>query len=99
MPIPSTISFPYFLPYFQHTLKILAVDGSDVEAETAESVILHSAERFDVEIQTEAPVGNYWVRLEDMASKDTNEVNNYKNVVLFLNYFILLDELFKYLVF
>lgn len=52
----------------------MAVDGTEVEAEQAESVILHSAERIDVEIQSNAPVGNYWIRMEDMAAKDTNEV-------------------------
>ncbi|XP_063411049.1 uncharacterized protein LOC134693965 [Mytilus trossulus] len=56
-----------------HELKVVAVDGTEVEAEQAESVILHSAERIDVEIQSNAPVGNYWIRMEDMAAKDTNE--------------------------
>ncbi|VDI32148.1 Hypothetical predicted protein [Mytilus galloprovincialis] len=56
-----------------HELKVVAVDGTEVEEEQAESVILHSAERIDVEIQSNAPVGNYWIRMEDMAAKDTNE--------------------------
>ncbi|XP_052105492.1 uncharacterized protein LOC127738326 [Mytilus californianus] len=56
-----------------HELKVVAVDGTEVEEEQAESVILHSAERIDVEIQANAPVGNYWIRMEDMAAKDTNE--------------------------
>ncbi|XP_076090248.1 uncharacterized protein LOC143062410 [Mytilus galloprovincialis] len=60
-------------PSLQHILKVVAVDGTEVEAEQAESVILHSAERIDVEIQSNAHVGNYWIRMEDMAAKDTNE--------------------------
>ncbi|CAC5415838.1 unnamed protein product [Mytilus coruscus] len=59
-----------------HELRVVAVDGTEVEEEQAESVILHSAERIDVEIQANAPVGNYWIRMEDMAAKDTNEVDS-----------------------
>ena len=58
----------------QHKLKVIAVDGTDIEPEEADYIIIHSGERYDVEIRTNANVGNYWIRLEDLTTQDVKGV-------------------------
>lgn len=54
----------------QHKLNVLAIDGGEIEPEETDYVIIHSGERYDVEVLSNAPVGNYWIRIEDLASQD-----------------------------
>ncbi|CAC5394005.1 unnamed protein product [Mytilus coruscus] len=60
----------YRISIDNHKMKVLAVDGTDIEPEETDFVIIHSGERFDVEVLSNASVGNYWIRLEDLASQD-----------------------------
>lgn len=50
--------------------KVIAVDGTDTEHDKSESMIIQSGERYDVEIYTDAPVANYWIRVEDLTIQD-----------------------------
>ncbi|XP_063427005.1 uncharacterized protein LOC134710560 [Mytilus trossulus] len=60
----------YRISIDNHKLNVLAIDGADIEPEETDYVIIHSGERYDVEVLSNAPVGNYWIRLEDLASQD-----------------------------
>ena len=53
----------------------MATDGYDVEPFTADSFILFGGERFDVIIKADRPVGNYWIRVENTATKTKDEVS------------------------
>ena len=50
--------------------KVIAVDGTDIEHEESESIIIQSGERYDVEIYTDASVANYSIRVEDLTIQD-----------------------------
>lgn len=61
--------------FFQHTIHVVATDGNDVEAESAQSIIISSGERFDILVKTDGnPRKNYFIRAE------TIEVKNRRNV-------------------
>lgn len=66
------------LIFFQHTIHVVATDGNDVEAESAQSIIISSGERFDILVKTDGnPRKNYFIRAE------TIEVKNRRNVRCF----------------
>lgn len=78
------------LVFFQHTIHVVATDGNDVEAESAQSIIMSSGERFDILVKTDGnPRKNYFIRAE------TIEVKNRHNVsVIELNTFFFFLEIF-----
>ncbi|EGD74175.1 laccase 1 [Salpingoeca rosetta] len=47
-----------------HNLTVIAADGSNTEPYEAECVQLHVAERFDVILEANQPVDNYWLRFK-----------------------------------
>ncbi|XP_045182606.2 uncharacterized protein LOC123541253 [Mercenaria mercenaria] len=49
-----------------HKLKVVATDGNDIEPITADFVIMHSGERFDIVIEASEAVGNYWIRADTL---------------------------------
>ncbi|XP_053386681.1 uncharacterized protein LOC123538503 [Mercenaria mercenaria] len=49
-----------------HTIKIVAADGNDIDAIIADSFIMHSGERFDFIIDANLTIGNFWIRAETL---------------------------------
>ena len=43
---------------------MIASDGSDITPVEADYVVVHTGERYDVYIEANQPVDNYWVRVE-----------------------------------
>ena len=50
----------------QHKLRVIAIDGFDIEPIDAESVILHNGERYDIELTADQHVDNYWVCAQNL---------------------------------
>lgn len=55
-------------------MTVVAVDGSDIEPEICDYIIIQSGERYDVIIAADGPVENYWIRLEDLTTQDIHGV-------------------------
>ena len=45
-----------------HRLRIMALDGIDIEPMVVDSLFLYGAERADVELYADQPIGHYWMR-------------------------------------
>lgn len=64
------------LVFFQHTIHVVATDGNDVEAESAQSIIMSSGERFDILVKTDGnPKKNYFIRAETIEVKNRHNVS------------------------
>lgn len=64
------------LVFFQHTIHVVATDGNDVEAESAQSIIMSSGERFDILVKTDGnPRKNYFIRAETIEVKNRHNVS------------------------
>lgn len=53
----------------RHTLRVIASDGKNVESKDVKCLSMETGERFDVLVNADQPVGNYWIRAE------THQVN------------------------
>lgn len=47
-----------------HTLTVISADGFDIAPIEVQRIVMNNGERFDVIIQANQPVGNYWIRVK-----------------------------------
>ncbi len=53
----------YYFSIDSHRFKLVSTDGSDLKpVNNVESVIIGPGERYDVIVEANKPVGNYWIR-------------------------------------
>ena len=64
--IAGGFAYQHKISVDHHKLKVVAADGSDIEPIVVDSVILHSGERFDIIIEANQAVDNYWIRAETL---------------------------------
>lgn len=57
---------PMIISVDGHRLTIIAMDGSPIVPYTTDSFIMLSGERFDVVLEADQPVGNYWIRVNGL---------------------------------
>lgn len=55
-------SCPIMVSVDNHTMTVIASDAQDIEPLTVTTLVMYSGERFDVVIETDQEVGNYWIR-------------------------------------
>lgn len=60
---------------FQHQIKLISVDGNDVDVEAAESIIVQTGERIDFIVHADVAVRNYWIRAETLEVRTTHRVH------------------------
>ena len=53
---------PISISFDDHKLRLRAVDGFEIQPVVVDEIVLHVAERVDVELVASEPVGRYWVR-------------------------------------
>ena len=54
--------YPLQVSIDSHKLKVVSLDGMDVQPTIVDSIILYPAERADFEVVVDQPVANYWMR-------------------------------------
>lgn len=86
--INAAMLFSFRFSIDEHTLHVIATDGNDVEAESAQSIIISSGERFDILLKTDGnPRKNYFIRAETIEVKNRrNEPNRPGRVTAVLRY-------------
>ena len=50
-----------------HNMTVIASDGSPVEPFETEILVIYGGERFDVVVNANQIVGNYWIRVKGLA--------------------------------
>ncbi|XP_071140315.1 uncharacterized protein [Mytilus edulis] len=66
--------YPWTISIDGHKITVVASDGFDVEPQIADSVIINAGERYDVIIDADQPVGNYWIRAKTLESNRNTSV-------------------------
>lgn len=86
--INAAMLFSFRFSIDEHTIHVVATDGNDVEAESAQSIIMSSGERFDILVKTDGnPRKNYFIRAETIEVKNRhNEPNRPGRVTAILRY-------------
>lgn len=86
--INAAMLFSFRFSIDEHTIHVIATDGNDVEAESAQSIIMSSGERFDILVKTDGnPRKNYFIRAETIEVKNRhNEPNRPGRVTAILRY-------------
>lgn len=86
--INAAMLFSFRFSIDEHTIHAVATDGNDVEAESAQSIIISSGERFDILVKTDGnPRKNYFIRAETIEVKNRrNEPNFPGRVTAVLRY-------------
>ena len=56
----------FCISFSQHKLKVVSSDGNKMVPVMASSVIVHSGERYDIIVEADQPVDNYWIRAETL---------------------------------
>lgn len=58
---------PKHISIDDHNLTVIATDGTPIEPIEVESLIMYNGERYDVIINGDQPVDNYWLRVVGLA--------------------------------
>ncbi|XP_033742548.1 L-ascorbate oxidase-like [Pecten maximus] len=74
--ISNAMVYAFRVSVDQHTMTVISTDGSDVEGFEAESVVIHSGERYDVIIRADQAPGSYWIRTETMDKPAEGEASS-----------------------
>ena len=51
-------------------MRLVAVDGADVEPVLIDQILLSPGERFDLELECTQPAGRYWIRSSTLRSNN-----------------------------
>nr|BCO16709.1 laccase [Chiromantes haematocheir] len=62
----SGMNCPMVVSVDSHNLTIIATDGDPIIPFTADSFVIYSGERFDVVLEANQPVDNYWIRVNGL---------------------------------
>ncbi|XP_012286272.1 laccase-4 isoform X2 [Orussus abietinus] len=65
-----------------HTIYVVSSDGNDFEPIEAESVVTYAGERFDVIVEMNQDVGNYWIRFRGLMDCDERFLSAYQVAIL-----------------
>lgn len=68
-----------------HTLVVVSSDGSDLEPEEADSLVTYAGERFDVIVQMDQDIDNYWIRFRGLMDCDERFTSAFQTAVLHYN--------------
>ena len=80
----AAVSCRYQVGIDKHKLKVIAADGYPVQPRDADIVTLFNGERYDVVVETNQPVGNYWFKAIPIG--ECNVGNNKANGIAILRY-------------
>ncbi|XP_071552768.1 LOW QUALITY PROTEIN: uncharacterized protein [Panulirus ornatus] len=69
----SSLNCPMIVSVDDHTLTVIASDGEDIVPITADSLVMYSGERFDVILEADQPVDNYWMRVNGLIDCEQNQ--------------------------
>lgn len=61
---------------------VVSSDGSDLEPEEADSLVTYAGERFDVIVQMDQDVDNYWIRFRGLMDCDERFTSAFQMAVL-----------------
>ncbi|XP_042889082.1 laccase-like [Penaeus japonicus] len=62
----TSLNCPIVVSVDGHRLTVIATDGSEVIPHAADSLVIYSGERFDVVLEADQPVDNYWIRFNGL---------------------------------
>jgi len=71
---------PMIVSIDNHDFTIIATDGDDITPTQASSLTIYSGERFDIVLDANQAVGNYWIRFNGLIDCEQNEV--YQGAIL-----------------
>ncbi|XP_034256148.1 laccase-like isoform X2 [Thrips palmi] len=60
------LNCPLELSIDNHTLLVVASDGADVKPVRVDSLVSYAGERWDVVVEADQPVANYWLRMHGL---------------------------------
>ncbi|XP_027207469.2 uncharacterized protein [Penaeus vannamei] len=58
----TSLNCPIVVSVDDHRLVLVATDGSEIVPYATDSLVIYSGERFDVVLEADQPVDNYWIR-------------------------------------
>lgn len=66
-------NFPFRISVDGHVLTVIESDGYSIQPVIVESFVINPGERFDFQLETIRPVGNYWIRAKTLENKRHSE--------------------------
>ncbi|OWF53933.1 L-ascorbate oxidase-like [Mizuhopecten yessoensis] len=84
--INAAMVYAFRVSVDQHPLTVISTDGNDVTEFEAESVVVHSGERFDVIIRADQRPGSYWIRTETLDTPLKGETSSPSSGLAVLQY-------------
>jgi len=76
----AAMNCPMIVSIDKHTFTIIATDGSDITPTIASSFTIYSGERFDIVLEANQVVDNYWIRFNGLIDCEQNMV--YQGAIL-----------------
>ncbi|KAK8727891.1 hypothetical protein OTU49_009506 [Cherax quadricarinatus] len=67
------LNCPTIVSVDNHQLNVIGTDGDPIEPYVADSIVLHSGERYDVVLEADQLVDNYWIRFNGLIDCTQNE--------------------------
>ncbi|XP_068204136.1 uncharacterized protein [Palaemon carinicauda] len=66
------LNCPIVVSIDDHRMTVIAADGKDIVPTTVDSLVLYSGERFDVVVDADQMIGNYWIRFNGLIDCEPN---------------------------
>ncbi|XP_071552514.1 uncharacterized protein [Panulirus ornatus] len=67
------LNCPIVVSVDSHRLTIIALDGQETIPFTTDSFVIYSGERYDVVLEANQPVGNYWIKFNGLIDCQQNQ--------------------------
>uniref|UniRef100_T1JM48 Laccase n=1 Tax=Strigamia maritima TaxID=126957 RepID=T1JM48_STRMM len=76
------LNCPFELSIDDHSIKVIASDGSPIKPVDVESIVIYSGERFDFILKANQKVKNYWMRIRGLLDCGANFTSAYQMAVI-----------------
>ncbi|XP_055302470.1 uncharacterized protein LOC129568512 isoform X2 [Sitodiplosis mosellana] len=76
------LNCPLEISIDNHTILVIASDGHYIEPVEVDSLVSYAGERFDFIVNTNQPIGNYWVRIKGLMDCDERFMKAYQGAIL-----------------
>ncbi|KAK7083882.1 Mco1p [Halocaridina rubra] len=68
----AALNCPVIVSVDRHPMTVIATDSHNNIPITVESLVIYSGERFDIVIEANQPIGNYWIRFNGLVDCEQN---------------------------
>jgi len=65
-----------------HTLVVVSSDGSDLEPQETMSLVTYAGERYDIIVEMDQQIGNYWIRYRGLLDCDERFTSAFQTAIL-----------------